>query len=84
MMLPDAYFRQLAKTKEHLVLGVANTPKNDPQWITHLYNPLSLSLGGTSDLHLTNGLCHKWQDVTPLIRSHYITGCYSHDVMLYL
>lgn len=31
MMLPDAYFRQLAKTKHHLVLGVANTPKNDPQ-----------------------------------------------------
>lgn len=83
MRLPDVYFKQLATTScQHIVLGMANTPTSDPQWTSPLYNPLSLSLSGTCDLHLTNRVCDKWQDVTPLITSHYVAQAVIPVIML--
>lgn len=83
MRLPDVHFKQLAKTRcQHMVLGMANTAKSDPPWTTPLYNPLSLSLSSTCDLHLTNRICDKWRDITPLITLHYVSQAVMPVIML--
>lgn len=50
-----------------------------------LHNLLSLHVGRTSDLLLTNRIWHRWCDVSPLVKLCYLgkmMECYSHEYIM--